>query len=150
MCVQLATKCRLLLSFLQILASLPVVLNLSFPPAFQGLAHLLGVLSLSTFGLPCLGDFDYVDYMYGVTILTLVILGAFLVGYKRHDIAHWLDKEAPEVDMHTQTQFQIKIASFANMFIFLMLPAVSCAIFRMFPCQVSPVESMGASRVYVD
>jgi hypothetical protein len=96
----------------------------------------VGVLSLGSFGLQCLGDFDYVDYMYGITILPLMVLGLFFVCFKRYEISRFMNKEGPEIDPHTKIKFQIKIANFVHMFIFLILPAVSCAIFRMFPCQV--------------
>jgi hypothetical protein len=113
-----------------------LVLNLTFPPSFQGLTHLLGVLSLGSFGLNCLGGFDYVDYMYGITILTTLVLGFFFICFKRFEISRLINKDALEVDIYAKKQYQNKVAYFANMFIFMVLPAVTCAIFRMFPCQV--------------
>jgi hypothetical protein len=134
---QLGTKLRIGISYCQVIACLPLVLDLVFPPAFRGLTHLLGLLSLRTFGVECMGDFDYVDYMYGITLLCSAVLGVCLALYKKFDLARLVDSQAPDVEMQTKTQFQLKIATFAHMFLFLTLPAVSCAIFRMFPCQVS-------------
>lgn len=130
---------RIWVSLCQIIACLPLVLNLSFPPSFQGLTHLLGVLSLSALGLNCLGEFDYVDYMYGITILSSLVLIFLFACFKRYEIIRYIFKDAPEVDPHTKSQYQNKIVSFADMFVFWILPPVSCAIFRMFPCQVSPL-----------
>ena len=121
---------------MQIIACLPLALNLTFPPSFQGLTHLLGILAFDTFGIKCAGDFDYVDYVYGVTIFPLFVLGFFYICYMRYEIINYFDNESKDVDMHTKVQFKIKVVEFANMFIFLALTPVSCAIFRMFPCQV--------------
>lgn len=117
------------------MACLPLVLGLTFPPAFQGLTHLLGVLALKTFGLQCLGEFDYVDYLFGVTILALLVLGGLLLCFKRVEVyllLHWKTAEDPLIERN----FQAKVAHVAHLFIFLFLPAICCVIFRMFPCQV--------------
>ena len=98
---------------------------------------MLGVFSLNTFGLKCAGEFDYVDYIYGVTIFPMFILGFFYACYRRYDIHRFLDETIPEVDSQTKQCFQDKVVGLAIVFFDLILPAVTCAIFRMFPCQVS-------------
>lgn len=152
--LQLLTKARLLVSLCQVVACLPLVLNLTFPPSFQGLTHLLGMLALVPFGLECLGAFDYVDYLLGVTILSCAVLAVLWVCFKRFEIeaavrsACGTEAEAaPEVSPRTRTQWRASVASAAHVFVFLVLPGLSCAIFRMFPCQVRPECLLAFSRM---
>jgi hypothetical protein len=80
-------KMKIYISLLQILSSLPFVLNISFPPVFSnviGVGAIANVNIVSNLGIACQREVDYIDLLILATISPIIAVAFLGLVYRLH------------------------------------------------------------------
>jgi hypothetical protein len=112
---------KILVTFCQILASMPSVFLVQFPPIFANFLSFLSVLNLSfleAFSLGCITSMNYYAELFLKTVMPLLI-----------SVIIWLAslRMAPATKVRAKEAFLVLT--------YLVLPGTTMAIFRTFPCE---------------
>lgn len=146
-------KLKIYTTLYQVLSAFPFVFNQTYPSSYEESSNVFGVVNLDFIGdsaiFQCWYTYDYVGYMMAYTLVPLIlIVGGYGVlqllllwdGYTTKTLQSVrMSKRSIGLSFGGATRLRMTQRSDTTFFYFLLftylvLPAVSTVIFRMFPC----------------
>jgi hypothetical protein len=133
------------IGFLQIITSLPSVLEISYPSIFSGITGIFSWfnVNLKNIGVECYFHGDYVDYLIVTTVIPFLFVAFLFVSYKCQQIYQTYTFNSTPT-LHVS---YVKVALLVSYFI---LPGICTLIFRTFTCiNLDPDNVVSGDDVYM-